>query len=375
MALQLTLSGLGLDATYLLESGGGVVVLGRDAECTVCLPDPERNISRRHLSLWNESNALHFNVLSVVKGVELEGTEVPPGGHGTMLPGQTLALSSYRLTVTEVAAAAPTGQAGASAVDPWDEFEREAAKLVASASASASTLARRPEQEDDPFGEWGFESTFGSDAIADAIRTAGSGATDDLGAFFLGLGLMPPASGKFTHAELQAMGHLTRIALEGLLQTMRAAGGGRQAVRAEDRTLLDAPQVNPLRMDTPADSKLWYLFGGQAAAVGCIPPDRAVAEIVADLVAHQTAMAEAAQLAVQGAIQEFAPESLKDGLLGGRTGLFSSARAWDAFARDYATRSQDLAGWVRRIMDRHFAEAYAQAVRRVKRNNETPTGD
>lgn len=373
MALQLTLSGLGLDATYLLESGGGVVVLGRDAECTVCLPDPERNISRRHLSLWNESNALHFNVLSVVNGVELDGVEVPPGGHGTLLPGQSLALSSYRLAVTEVASAAAPAGTGAPAVDPWDEFEREAAKLVASASASASAPAPAPDNEDDPFGDWGFQSTFGPDAIADAIKTGGLAATDDLGAFFLGLGLMPPAAGKYTHAELQAMGRLTRIAVEGLLQATRAAGGGRQAVRAEDRTLLDAPQVNPLRMDTPADSKLWYLFGGEAAAVGCIPPDRAVGEVVADLVAHQTAMAEAAQVAVQGAIREFDPDSLKEGLLGGRVGLFTSARAWDAFARDYATRSQDLPGWVRRIMDRHFAEAYAQAVLRVKRNNETPT--
>lgn len=375
MALQLTLSGLGLDASYLLESGGGVVVLGRDAECTVCLPDPERNISRRHLSLWNESSALHFNVLSVVNGVELDGVEVPPGGHGTMLPGQTLALSSYRLTVTQIGAENTLGGTPAPPVDPWDEFEREAAKLVASTSASTSSASTpAAENEDDPFGEWGFQSTFGPDAIADAIQTGGLKATDDLGAFFLGLGLMPPAAGKYTHAELQAMGRLTRIAVEGLLQAMRAAGGGRQAVRAEDRTLLDAPQVNPLRMDTPADSKLWYLFGGEAAAVGCIPPDRAVAEIVADLVAHQTAMAEAAQVAVQGAIREFDPDSLKEGLLGGRSGLFTSARAWDAFARDYATRSQDLPGWVRRIMDRHFAEAYAQAVLRVKRNNETPTG-
>jgi predicted component of type VI protein secretion system len=372
MALQLSIAGLGLEATHLLESGGGVVVLGRDAECTVCLPDPERNISRRHLSLWNESDALHFNVLSVVNGVELDGIEVPPGGHGTMLPGQTLALSSYRLTVAEAASAlAPArAAAGPAVADPWDEFEREAAKLV----AAVSTAPSAPEPEDDPFGDWGFQSTFGPDALADAVRTAGVQATDDLGAFFLGLGQLPPASGKYTHAELQAMGRVTRIALEGLLQAMHAAGGSRQAVRAEDRTLLDAPQVNPLRMDTPVESKLWYLFGGEAAAAGCIPPERAVTELVADLVAHQTAMAEAARLAVQGAIQDFDPESLKEGLLGGRTGLFSSARAWDAFARDYAARSEDLPGWVRRIMDRHFAEAYAQAVLRVKRHTDAPTG-
>jgi predicted component of type VI protein secretion system len=199
-------------------------------------------------------------------------------------------------------------------------------------------------------------------------------ATDGLGAFFLGLGQLPPAPDKYTQAELQAMGRLTRLALEGLLQAMQAAGGSRQALRAEDRTLLDAPQVNPLRMDTPVESKLWYLFGGQGAAAGCIPPERAVGELVAELVAHQAAMAEAARVAVEGAIREFDPESLKDGLLGGKTGLFSSARAWDAFVRDYAARSEDLPGWVRRIMDRHFAEAYAQAVLRVKRHNDAPTG-
>jgi predicted component of type VI protein secretion system len=178
--------------------------------------------------------------------------------------------------------------------------------------------------------------------------------------------------GSLTQAELETMGRLTRVALQGLLQTLAAAGGGRHALRSEDRTVLQPAQVNPLHMDTPVESKLWYLFGGQAAASGCIAPDRAVAELVDQLVAHQTAIAEAAREAVQGAIEEFDPEALKTRLLGGGARLFESARAWDAFARDYAGNAQDLPGWVRRIMDRRFPEAYAQALVRVKRHTEAP---
>jgi predicted component of type VI protein secretion system len=82
MALELHIAGPGLDVSRRLQVGDPALVLGRDADCTVCLPDPERNVSRRHLTVWNEGDELHFQVLSVVNGVELPVGEVPPGARG-----------------------------------------------------------------------------------------------------------------------------------------------------------------------------------------------------------------------------------------------------------------------------------------------------
>ena len=82
MALELHISGPGFDVVRRLRDGDPALVLGRDTDCSVCLPDPERNISRRHLSVWNQDEQLHFHVLSVVNGVEIPGGELPPGARG-----------------------------------------------------------------------------------------------------------------------------------------------------------------------------------------------------------------------------------------------------------------------------------------------------
>jgi predicted component of type VI protein secretion system len=67
-------------------------VLGRGSECGVCLPGPERKVSRQHLSVWLESGELHLHVLSVDNGVERPFGEAPRAR--CVLPaGQTLTLA------------------------------------------------------------------------------------------------------------------------------------------------------------------------------------------------------------------------------------------------------------------------------------------
>ena len=355
MPLELFIAGPGFEATRRLVAGEQPLILGRDADCSVCLPDPQRNISRRHLSVWNEGEVLQFLVVSVVNGVDLDGVEVPPAGRGLLQAGQVLALADYRL---QVAPEMPAADA-----DPWEEFEREAALLVASAAAPPAAA------EDDPFDDWGFQSTFGPAAASGASFTGDAGAASGLAPFLAGLGVAADEAAQFSPRELETIGRLARVAVQGLLRAARAAGGSREALRSEDRTTLEPPQVNPLRMDTPLESKLWYLFGGQAAATGCMPPDRAVGEVVADLLAHQEAMAAAIREAVAGVLQEFDPETLKARLVGGSPKLFESARAWEAYSRDYGEQAQDLQAWVRQLLDRHFASAYAQALLRAKRDS------
>ena len=49
--LELRIFGPGLDVVQVLRAGQPELVLGRDADCGICLPDPERNVSRRHLAV------------------------------------------------------------------------------------------------------------------------------------------------------------------------------------------------------------------------------------------------------------------------------------------------------------------------------------
>ena len=197
MALDLHISGAGLDLHRRLAPGEPALVLGRDSDCAVCLKDPERNISRRHLSVWNEAGQLHFHVLSSVNGVDTAGGELPPGTRGVLAPGEVLGLSAYRLVVAPVAPGAGRGAPGAGDADPWAEFEREVAQLVPDAGQETLPIAL---ESDDPFGDWGFHSTFGPGAPGGGLSADGLQPAADLGPSLQGLGF--PRSAGFTQGEL-----------------------------------------------------------------------------------------------------------------------------------------------------------------------------
>lgn len=352
MALDLHICGPGLDVHRRLEPGDPALVLGRDTDCAVCLPDPERNVSRRHLSVWNEGDQLHFHVLSVVNGVDTAAGELPPGARGVLGPGEVMGLSAYRLVVAPAAAGA----------DPWAEFERQAAQLVP--EPGMETVPANLDG-DDPFGDWGFHSTFGPGSPGGALSADDLQPAADLQPFLRGLGLHRPQG--YTQGELEAIGRLTRVAVHGLLQAVQAAAVARSEVRSEDRTMVEAREVNPLRLEGPVEGKVAYLFGGQSANAGMLPPDRALAQLAAELVAHQQAMGDAVQEALQAVVQDFAPEALKKRLLGSGARIFESARAWEAFVREYAERQAAGDEWLQQLLDRQFARAYARALVRAKR--------
>src|SRR3954471_21364247 len=110
MALEIHVSGPGLDVTRRLSPGDTQLVLGRDAECDICLPDPERTVSRRHLALWTEAGELQFHVVSSVNGIEMAFGEAPPGARGVLPRGQSMKVGDYVLgsqALAPDAAAAP----------------------------------------------------------------------------------------------------------------------------------------------------------------------------------------------------------------------------------------------------------------------------
>src|SRR3954466_4842707 len=112
MPLDVRIAGPDFDGVRSLAEGRELV-LGRDAACDVCLPDPERTLSRRHLALWAAGGELHFHVLSVVNGIEMPFGEAPPGARGVVPMGQRLKLGSYELS----------GTLAEAEEDPWAELD------------------------------------------------------------------------------------------------------------------------------------------------------------------------------------------------------------------------------------------------------------
>lgn len=364
MRIEIHISGPGVDDRRQLAHGQPELVLGRDADCHICLPDPRRNVSRRHLSVWCVDGELHFRVLSVVNGVELPFGEAPPGAQGVLPHGQLLKLGDYRVLS---ATALPAQEE-----DPWAVLEREAPGFGATGSPSTPRAVSQPaslgaEVEDDPFGEWGFDSTFGPDARANNPTATQAGAADSgIAAFFEGLGLNPQQLGPLGSGELSDMGKLVRMALLGLVQLHAARAGLKRELRAEDRTMLAQEDNNPLKAELTDEMRLTYLLGGRNASVGFIKPELALAELLAELRAHDGAMGMALRAAVEGTVRELSPASIRKSL-GSSSRLFESARLWEAYAKLHEDQAADMAQWLDRLLGKYFTAAYLRESQRLKR--------
>ena len=297
--------------------------------------------------MWVEGANLHFHVLSVVNGVEMPFGEAPPGARGVLPFGQSLKVGDY-----QVEGALPDKESAVDA-DPWAVLGREHAGGTLAPAAPAT-------QEEDPFGDWGFETTFGPVGGLDA----GSLDTGDISSFFRGLGL---DSGAMTKGELETMGRVVRLLVLGVLDLHANVSGVKQDLRSEDRTMIATKDNNPLKTDWPGETKLRYLFGGRIAAAGYVPAERAMRELLVDLVAHNAASAAAARAALEGTLKEFEPAALRAKLLGEGTKLFEGTRAWDAFCKMFQEQGADMPKWVQRQFDRHFTEAYLRESLRIRR--------
>jgi type VI secretion system FHA domain protein len=352
MALEIHISGPGLDVTRRIAKGDAAILLGRDPECDVCLPDPQRTVSRKHLELWAESGELQFHVVSSVNGVEMPFGEAPPGARGVLPKGQSMKVGDYLVDAHEME---PT-MTGAPAADPWDEIDREHSSTATFAAASAPG-------EDDPFSDWGFNSTVapGTTQSMDAASLEAG----EVASFFRGLGLETSTMSK---GELEAMGRLVRLLVLGVLDLHSTVTGVKGELRAEDRTMVATKDNNPLKTTWPADTKLRYLFGGKLAAVGYVPAERAMREVLVELVAHNTASAAAARAAVEGTLRDLAPAAMKTRLLGeSKVKLFEGTRAWDAYSKWHDEQSEQMKQWVQRQLDRHFTDAYLRESVRIRR--------
>ena len=371
MALELHIAGPGLDVVRSLEEGAPELILGRDTECGVCLPDPQRNVSRRHLAVWLKGGELHFRVLSVVNGVEMPFGEAPPGARGVLPAGQTLKLADYSLNVHVTAGTSGTR------TDPWAVFDRQVSGTVpgtpvppqAAGPANPAPFPSGAVSEDDPFGDWGFESTFGPGAPGAGPLEASSLAAGDLGSLFRGLGLDLAVVGPLSQGELENIGRMMRVLLRGILELHAAATGVKRTLHAEDRTMVATRGgQNPLKTDWPEETKLRYLFGGRASGIGFVSPERALRDVLTELMAHQLATGKAVRSALEATLKEFEPSELKARLLGEGTRFLEGNRAWHAYARYYEEQGADMDKWTQRLLDRYFTDAYVKEALRIKRD-------
>ncbi len=278
----------------LLRDGAPERVIGRDGACDVCLPDPEKTISRRHLAVWNQSGSLWFRVLSSVNGVDLPGGEVPPGARALLPQDQTLVLGGYRLYVTVVAEHSAGGD-DATVVEPM-EFHHSITPTVALMSRSQPlhlSTTQINAADHDPFADWAFQT----DALGKAVASEPSHLqlSPDLTVFFKAVGLDPARIGALTIDEIETLGRVVRVGLAALLNFEFQHPSERELQAQQTQGLLSRRSNNPLHNQWTIENKLRYLLGGRAASVGFVKPQLALQELIADIQTHQQASLIAAK--------------------------------------------------------------------------------
>ena len=84
------------------EAGGDI---GRGADCTLVLPDPERRISRKHLQVACRGGRFFVRLISTNLLVELDGVPLAPGAEHEFGDGARIRVGPFMLRAA--AAAAP----------------------------------------------------------------------------------------------------------------------------------------------------------------------------------------------------------------------------------------------------------------------------
>lgn len=108
MTFILKIEGPSIERDWPLEVGGAPVTIGRDPSATIHLSDPERMLSRRHVSLMSSGSAVQVTVVSSVNGVITSQGELAPGETGQFGLGDTLTLGAYTIRIES---AAPVAEA------------------------------------------------------------------------------------------------------------------------------------------------------------------------------------------------------------------------------------------------------------------------
>lgn len=355
---EISVTGPDLQDRREIDEGQSLLV-GRDIDCDLCLPDPERTVSRQHLVMWVEGGQVQLRVLSVVNGVDLPSGEVPPGGVAALPQGEELLVGDYAITVRLAApdSIAPDGSASG----------------IVGLTGHGGPAGMGDE---DPFGEWGFDATVvhryvphpAGAAATVAATGAGEPVTGDMAHFFQGLGLDPLKVGALTPGELEAAGRKVRIAVEGLVALYAAKLDLSREMGADERTMVATRENNPLKTDWPLDTKLQYLLGASQAGAAFAQPEAALTSLVEELKIHDTAVTAASRAVLEGALREFAPDRIEARIADDKSGggLLAKIRPWDAYARYYACESGNMPAWLERLFTRYFTSAYTRATTRIR---------
>jgi type VI secretion system FHA domain protein len=328
------------------EAGGDI---GRGADCTLVLPDPERRISRKHLQVACRGGRFFVRLISTNLLVELDGVPLAPGAEHEFGDGARIRVGPFMLR----AAAAP----------PLASDDSQALLMTPAARPSVfgdllrQAPAAMPQEVDLVVGEptgslpRGALHTAPGEAAADAQSLAE--------ALYAGLGLPLPPPQQRTPAQLGLTGALLRACIGGLYGLLAARTASKRELGAS-ATLIQTRQNNPLKFAPDAEAALALLLAPPRR--GFVAPLSALEDAFDDLHAHEVALLAGMRAALAAVLDRFAPQALEarladQGLWDNLIAVNRKARLWERYGEQHAAIAREIED----NFDAVFADAFARA--------------
>ena len=340
--------------------------IGRSAECTLPLPDPDRHISRRHAAVVQRQGRYFLQALSAGVPVMVDGEPLASGRESALVAGMEIGLGDYTLQVLDEPESLGTSSRPQQRVPPIDRPR---------APQAAPRVARpvEPEPEVDLLvGETG-------DGPAPPRRAEPTPAAPALPAHDLaaalkrGLGVegVGPEIGP---EQAERIGALLRATTAGTLELLTARMVAKRELGAS-ATQLRTRENNPLKFSPDVDAALSHLLG--PAERGFLDPRSAVQEAFDDLRAHQVALLAGMRAALDSVMSRFDPAVLEKRLAPGVAleNLIPAnrrARLWSTYSDEYARIVSEIEDDFDALLGRAFLKAYQAQLQALAADRKLP---
>jgi FHA domain-containing protein len=309
--------------------------IGRGADCTLVLPDPDRRISRRHAQVdWRDGRAF-IRQLGAGVAVELDGLPLGVEREQPLADGSEIRIGHYVLEARLLAAQA------------FPPFAEPANDEAGSDHVDLPLDAPQP-----------LPAPAELDLVLEDASPAAPAPADLAAALRDGLGIAMPAQPSPEQARL--VGALLRASIAGVLGLLAARNVAKRELGAAP-TMLQTRENNPLKFSPDADAALRLLLG--PAQRGFIAPLDAVNDAFDDLRMHELAVLAGMRAALDAVLSRFDPDALEQQLAtssmwDGLVPAARKARLWERYQQQYAQMLRDIDDDFESLFGRAFLTAY-----------------
>jgi FHA domain-containing protein len=332
--------------TVWFGTAGGDI--GRSAECTLPLPDPDRHISRRHAVVALRQGRYVLQSLSINVALALDGVTLAQGEEAPLAAGMQITIGPYTLQVLDAPESVGLTRPPQAVAAPPAVVSRPAAPPAVATPAAAPPVRNEQAEVDLEVGDTG-----------ELVRAAATAAVDTDWAQALQQGL-GTGTGSLQPEHARRVGELLRAMTRGTLELLTARMVAKRELGASG-TQLRTRENNPLKFSPDVDAALAHLLG--PAERGFLEPRAAVAEAFDDLRAHQVALLAGMRAALDTVMSRFDPSTLEQrlepgGALENLIPANRRARLWSAYSEEYARIVGEIENDFDALLGRAFLKAY-----------------